>query len=574
MSSDFYALFKQPQQPQQDPARKKKGGGKKHDNQFKMKADGTLGKPDKQVTKKRKNSVIEIEDDEDDRPDKHGSLRKHRSPQKKQLTEKNPPKAIHPLFTSNYSQRGGSRGHGTAVKQIHARHPLISESHVQPDSDRAVYVDIGEVPFKRRAGAEKLLEPRESWASTSRFRLTSLNEPTAVPAPAPTSHTRKHNANTNSDNSNTNPPQSSGYALAMSSTLLPHALRPQRPSDVLHNATLATYLSAWMANLALGSPRWEDVRTLQEERKTRKRQCDWIVDDMFDFDLDFDAPPQPSHLPTLPQTGHPDSIESNCILIQGPPGCGKTASVYASAQALGWDVFEVFPGIKRSGKEVLDLVGAVGENHIIGRSKKSLIDQQRMKTHRQSVILFEEVDVLFEEDRGFWGAVQALVQYSKRPVVLTCNDASTIPSNTLTLQATLEFRRPPHDTVRRYLSESGVSIPLELLNGVARPPQAIEDEKSWLIDSGGGLYGEHFDAGCDLRQALMQVHVDTKSGGENSKKHHSSPKKHSSKPFNSLKEAMLKTEALSFVDAHVAQPLWRSMEVGFLVTLTPHLTPD
>lgn len=164
---------------------------------------------------------------------------------------------------------------------------------------------------------------------------------------------------------------------------------------------------------------------------------------------------------------------SNSILLVGPSGAGKTAAVYACAHELGWDVFEVYPGVRRSGVALGEMVGEVGKNHLVGRGgtgggsaaaapasagkststnaltsllKKAPRDDgfglpkerdPRTATSspfgaapvngqqiRQSCILLEEVDILFQEDKGFWPAVVSLISESRRPVIMTCNGQS------------------------------------------------------------------------------------------------------------------------------------------------------
>ncbi|KAH8105813.1 P-loop containing nucleoside triphosphate hydrolase protein, partial [Cristinia sonorae] len=205
-----------------------------------------------------------------------------------------------------------------------------------------------------------------------------------------------------------------------------------------------------------------------------------------DFPVDLDE-----ELPfsfTLPNFG---SRIHNTILLAGPPGCGKTAAVYACAEELGWEVFEVYPGIgERSGPELNKLVGDIGKNHIVHSTlrrspprhhqyfsrggkieRKSVIeidsdDDQVLPiasnidtnpaptaepTIKQSLVLIEEVDVLYNSDAGFWPAIISIIRDCRRPVVLTCNDISLVPWSDLPLQTTLYFEPCPSPLATSYL---------------------------------------------------------------------------------------------------------------------------
>ncbi|XP_044718905.1 ATPase family associated with various cellular activities (AAA) domain-containing protein [Hirsutella rhossiliensis] len=163
----------------------------------------------------------------------------------------------------------------------------------------------------------------------------------------------------------------------------------------------------------------------------------------------------------------------NTVVISGPHGCGKTASVYAVAKELGFEIFELNPGSRRSGKDILEKVGDMTRNHLVQHhraqaagadgetdepAEHSNSAKQGMMTsffkpkptanvnhqsQKQSLILLEEADVLYEEDKQFWTTLMTMMMQSKRPFVVTCNDENLIPIQSLSLHGIFRFSAPP-----------------------------------------------------------------------------------------------------------------------------------
>ena len=305
--------------------------------------------------------------------------------------------------------------------------------------------------------------------------------------------------------------------------------RPTQAEEILGNESNGVYLRDWLRTLELhfdtsstptsnpdhlrangktkakedakGNKRPRVVRTVEKLRGRKKRRIDsddeddWIVygdeseeealqADENDGDIGQEAFSrlycQDSHSdPTLAAPPNHFSQRfshhlTNTILLAGPSGAGKTAAVYACADELGWEVFEVYPGIgKRNGASIEVMIGDVGKNHLVRKARhrdreaigpsnshdafakllrksKDPVDDKpqdfpsapgdfgfvsksinqsgqgtgETSTVRQSLILLEEVDILFKEDSNFWPTIINFIKHCKRPVICTCNGDS------------------------------------------------------------------------------------------------------------------------------------------------------
>ncbi|KAJ4356797.1 uncharacterized protein N0V89_004834 [Didymosphaeria variabile] len=307
------------------------------------------------------------------------------------------------------------------------------------------------------------------------------------------------------------------YAPKYASHVLQPGKEPAALKDWLQNLTVLAVSGKHSGEKAVGKPPKKKRKTIQD---------DFIVDS------DEEEEEEMIELPPLDSDMH-DSVFSptslrrarwtrnkNVVLISGPHGCGKSAMVHAVAKDLGFEIFEINSGSRRSGKDIQDKVGDMTANHLVShkRNEKSIqleavladdtdterhsdalrkdldsgrqgtmmsffkskvsaveksepkpkttepnrnvassgqatlpIAQPQRKSQKQSLILFEEADVLYDEDQGFWAQVTRLASQSKRPIIITCTNEALIPMHELPLAAILRVSSPPVSLATDYL---------------------------------------------------------------------------------------------------------------------------
>ncbi|HIP90341.1 MAG TPA: replication factor C large subunit [Candidatus Nanopusillus sp.] len=103
------------------------------------------------------------------------------------------------------------------------------------------------------------------------------------------------------------------------------------------------------------------------------------------------------------------NVPKRALLLYGPPGVGKTSSVYAIARELNYEVVEMNASDVRSARKI---------HQILDEAMKS-----RPFFYKGRIILIDEVDgMVGKEDMGGLGAIINIIKNSRWPVILTAND--------------------------------------------------------------------------------------------------------------------------------------------------------
>lgn len=128
-----------------------------------------------------------------------------------------------------------------------------------------------------------------------------------------------------------------------------------------------------------------------------------------------------------------DKFTETIAVLTGPVGCGKSTVVAIAARKLGLSILEINASVCRTGKRVRDIVGEALRSHRVSlRRRTSSVASAggvpsdvvcNEDVDAKTLILFEEVDEIHDDERGFWAGVQDLAtsSESRRPIICTAN---------------------------------------------------------------------------------------------------------------------------------------------------------
>ncbi|GAU43260.1 hypothetical protein TSUD_134040 [Trifolium subterraneum] len=240
------------------------------------------------------------------------------------------------------------------------------------------------------------------------------------------------------------------------SSLWTYKYKPTKAVEVCGNDEAVNFLSDWLHQ-------WHEKR-YKPRKDTSNRDTRVIQDDDDDYicsDSDYDSE----------DMNEEDSLQ-NVLLVTGPIGSGKSAAVYACAQEQGFDILELNASDCRNGTVVKQYFGDTLGSHGFKRLSEHTVSSQKMTTKLppapaldngkaadevndgvvelitisddeacspgeisqklhgknnvacdkvQTLILVEDVDILFPEDRGCIAAIQQIAETARGPIILTSN---------------------------------------------------------------------------------------------------------------------------------------------------------
>ena len=174
---------------------------------------------------------------------------------------------------------------------------------------------------------------------------------------------------------------------------------PKSKADMIGNVDSLKEISEWLGV-------WAGKRRAKKRAKKKRTRMS--------NDFDFEEP----------------DILSNLMIICGPSGSGITSSVFACAKEIGYNIIEINASQTRSGSIIKKSIAEATQSNGLGlllSDEGNTMSLASSNVKALNLILFDEIDIVFDDDTALYSTIQQLVKTSKCPIILTTQSQTTKP---------------------------------------------------------------------------------------------------------------------------------------------------
>jgi len=218
--------------------------------------------------------------------------------------------------------------------------------------------------------------------------------------------------------------------------------KPQNSREVLFDSRKAKAMRQWLKNSF-------QILKKKTKRPNLKRLGKVDQDEFVDF------------IANEEENDTEDESYVPIMILSGPEGVGKTSAVYSMVEELSGYVYEINASQARGRKDIMANLKELSTTQLVHQNQGTSSNE-----FQKGVILFEDVDVLFESDKGFWSVMEHVLSISRRPIILTCTDIDVIPNNILECAANEDtlysISRQPIEILSKYLFLIGLTKKVEI----------------------------------------------------------------------------------------------------------------